>query len=141
MKSKYPAIVPNNTGNKYDFPLPGGCRQIPEREFLKWQARSAFFRKKFSILGDSISTLSGYNPEGYELFYAAANCDETGVYEAKDTWWGKVIDVFGGELLVNDSWSGSRVTKLPNKMRIFPSACSDERTGNLHISQNNPDVF
>lgn len=25
--------------------------------------------KKFSILGDSLSTLAGYNPPGYEVFY------------------------------------------------------------------------
>ena len=59
----------------------------------------------------------------------------------KDTWWGKVIDYFGGELLVNNSWSGCRVTKLPNSNMLFPSGCSDERTGDLHINGIMPDVI
>lgn len=33
-----------------------------------------------------------------------------------DTWWGKVIEFFGGELLVNNSWSGSCVTAA---MQLF----------------------
>lgn len=54
---------------------------------------------------------------------------------------GKVIDFFGGELLVNNSWSGSRVTQLPGSDSLFPSGCSDERTGNLHIRNVVPDVI
>ena len=82
--------------------------------------------KKFSIIGDSISTLEGYNPKDYKVFYAEDTCIKSGVRELQDTWWGKVITFLGGELLVNNSWSGSRVTKLPNKDKLFPSGCSDE---------------
>lgn len=59
----------------------------------------------------------------------------------RDTWWGKVIDFFGGELLVNNSWSGSRVTRFPDSEILFPSGCSDERTGRLHINNVKPDVI
>ena len=59
----------------------------------------------------------------------------------QDTWWGKVIDFFGGELLVNNSWSGSRVTRLPNNDSLFPSGCSDERTDSLHINSVKPAVI
>lgn len=58
-----------------------------------------------------------------------------------DTWWDKVIGFFGGELLVNNSWSGSRVTKLPGRNGLLPSACSDERTSSLHINSVMPDVI
>lgn len=59
----------------------------------------------------------------------------------KDTWWGKLIDYYGGELLVNNSWSGSRVTKLPQRNGLFPSGCSEDRTNRLHINDVPPDVI
>lgn len=55
-----------------------------------------------------------------------------------DTWWGKVIDFFGGELLVNNSWSGSPVTG--SSATLFPSGCSDERTSHLHIDGSHPNA-
>ena len=109
--------------------------------YLGWVHKNKYFGKKFSILGDSISTLKGYNPEGYNLFYTGDTCERSGVKDMKDTWWGKVIDYFGGELLVNNSWSGSRVTKIPKKETLFPSGCSDERTGGLHMNTVMPDVI
>lgn len=36
---------------------------------LNGPGKTPYFGKKFSILGDSISTLDGYNPIGYHLFY------------------------------------------------------------------------
>lgn len=110
-------------------------------KFKFWQTHNNYFGKQFSVLGDSISTLDGFNPKGYKVFYADDNCAKSGVAEAKDTWWGKVIDFFGGELLVNNSWSGSRVTKLKNNEQLFPSGCSDERTSALHINDVKPDVI
>lgn len=112
-----------------------------QAKFLKWQYNNIYCGKQFSILGDSISTLDGYNPKGYKVFYSDDNCEKSGVMEMKETWWGKVIDFFGGELLVNNSWSGSRVTKLPQSDKFFPSGCSDERTGRLHINNIMPDVI
>ena len=95
----------------------------------------------FSILGDSISTLKGYNPEGYSVFYEGSNCEKSGVNGIEDTWWGQVINYFGGELLVNNSWSGSQVAKVPNQFGLFPSGCSDERTNGLHKDGKYPDVI
>lgn len=118
--------------------LKGGKEFNP---YLEWKAHNPYFGKQFSVLGDSISTLDGYNPLGYNLFYFGENCFRSGVREMKDTWWGKVIDFFGGELLVNNSWSGSRVTQFPGSDSLFPSGCSDERTGNLHIRSVMPDVI
>lgn len=95
----------------------------------------------FSILGDSISTLRTYSPDGYRVFYIEENCEKSGVYEIRDTWWGKVIEHFGGMLLVNNSYSGSRVTKLPFWYSLFPSGCSEKRTSSLHLADQNPDVI
>ena len=97
--------------------------------------------KAFSILGDSISTLEGYNPDGYNLFYYGENSRRARVYAPLDTWWGKAIDRLGGRLLVNDSWSGSRVTRIPYFGGQFPSGCCDERTGGLHVGDVLPDVI
>lgn len=109
--------------------------------FLRWQYHNKYFGKQFSVLGDSISTLEGYNPKDYSVFYRDFNCDKTNVRDVQDTWWGKVIALFQGELLVNNSWSGSRVTRLPDSNTLFPSGCSDERTNGLHIKNVLPDVI
>lgn len=109
-------------------------------DYNSWKWRNKYYSKQFSVLGDSISTLTGYNPKCYKVFYDGENCEKSNVREMEDTWWGKVIDFFGGELLVNNSWSGSRVTRLPNNDNLFPSGCSDERTGKLHINNVKPDV-
>lgn len=97
--------------------------------------------KYFSILGDSISTLEGWNPAGYSVFFTGEKCRQSGIYQMGDTWWGQVIRKLGGKLLVNNSWSGSRITKLPDRKDLFPSACSDERTGGLHTEDAVPDVI
>ena len=124
--------------------LPNGRILRGENEFgtyFKWRERNKYFGRQFSILGDSISTLGGYNPNGYKVFYYGDNSTKSNVAEFKDTWWGRVIDFFDGELLVNNSWSGSRVTKLVGNEGLFPSGCSDERTSALHINSVKPDVI
>lgn len=121
--------------------LPTESRFSDNSNFRSWQLENKYFGKQFSVLGDSISTLDGFNPKGYKVFYANDNCVKSGVAEAKDTWWDKVIGFFGGELLVNNSWSGSRVTKLKDKDQLFPSGCSNERTAALHINDVKPDVI
>lgn len=123
--------------------MPSGIIRKAGKEFLaydKWKNKNKYFGKQFSILGDSISTLEGYNPGGYKYFYISENIDKSEVHNMEDTWWGKVIDFFGAELLVNNSWSGSRVTRLPDQDNAFPSGCSDERTSGLNINSVKPDV-
>lgn len=107
------------------------------------QGENPYYKKRFSILGDSISTLEGYNPRGYSVFYTAEKCRIAGVHGVHDTWWGKVIEFLGGELLVNNSWSGSRVTMMPSGSvdHLFPAGMSEERTSGLHIGNVKPDVI
>ena len=92
-------------------------------------------------MGDSISTLAGYNPEGYNVFFSEDVREKSNVWGKDFTWWGQVIDYVGGELLVNNAWSGSCVTKMPDRDSLFPSACSDERTSGLHMECVKPDVI
>ena len=98
-------------------------------------------KKYVSIFGDSISTLYGWNPKDYSVFFEGENCEHSGVKDYSDTWWGQLIEYLEANLLVNDSWSGSRVTKLPNYYRLFPSGISDERINNLKKLHRNPDII
>jgi len=68
---------------------------------------SAYAGKKLSVLGDSISTFAGYVPAGNAVWYTGSN---DGVSSVDDIWWMKLISALEIKLLVNNSWSGSRVT-------------------------------
>ena len=65
--------------------------------------------RSFSILGDSISTFDGCNPDGFAVYYQGERCEQTGVTSSADTWWSQVIERLGGRLLANSSFSGSLV--------------------------------
>lgn len=124
--------------------LPGGRVMKNDSEnnaYYVWRERNPYFGKQFSVLGDSISTLEGFNPRGFHVFYQGQTCEQTGVREMQDTWWGKIIDFFGGELLVSNAWSGSRVTSASGKENMFPAGCSVQRAGGLHIGSVMPDVI
>lgn len=129
-------------GRKGEGRLNKGMRTLCQIGLCEeWKKHNPYRGKRFSILGDSISTLEGYNPLDYAVFYKGYVCGKTGIKRKEDTWWGALIEYVGGELLVNDSWSGSRVTKMPEKNEFFPSGCSAERTGGLHKGSVQPDVI
>lgn len=96
--------------------------------------------KYFSILGDSISTLAGYNPPQNAVFYDWENKYLAGIFAPEDTWWGKIIQILGGKLLMNESYSGSLVCKHPS-CEVESYGCSDARTSNLGIGATTPDVI
>ena len=113
---------------------------------LKWN--NPYCAKNISIFGDSISTLAGYNPEGFNVFYEGSYCEIAGVKEPADTWWGRIIGFLGAKLLVNNSWSGCLVTAEEGKGDGFPSGCSKKRIDMLCVPHKinkefdvNPDVI
>ena len=127
-----------------DVVMPGGrirYRGSESLAYYRWREKNAYFGKNFSILGDSVCTLEGFNPRGSRVFYDEARREKSGVWEMADTWWGKVIDFFGGQLLVNDSVAGSRVSRAGDGADAYPSGCSERRTGNLHMDDVHPDVI
>lgn len=65
--------------------------------------------KYFSVLGDSVSTFEGFTEPDYAVFYTFGQKIASGVLSYPDTWWGRVINAFGGKLLVNNSFSGVRL--------------------------------
>ena len=77
----------------------------PETEVQETE-ESSLQGKTVSILGDSISTFEGYIPEGYLAYYPG---NDMTLDDVNDTWWMKMLQNTGMELLVNGSWSGSLV--------------------------------
>lgn len=93
-------------------------------------------KRRFSILGNSISTFEGCNPLGFRVFYEGERLAATGVREPRDTWWAQVVDALGGEVLVNGSFSGSMVEGAG-----FPAGDSAERIAALARDGRVPDVI
>lgn len=96
-----------------------------------------YYGKNFSILGDSISTFEGIIPNGYKSFYSKEKSDKNGISNCKECWWGRVVSFFGGNILANSSYSGSKVT---SKNGSFPCINSDMRIDALSSNGVMPDV-
>lgn len=65
--------------------------------------------KKYSIMGDSISTFRGISPIENRWFYDDQDTFGGGVSDPKETWWMRYIDSHDGTLLSNAAFSGSMV--------------------------------
>ena len=98
--------------------------------------------KKLSILGDSISTYQGYSNDktsanttigNNAVYYPKGSIDNT-----NETWWMQSVLSTNMTLLVNNSWSGSRITN-------GSGAAYAERCEQLHSDigedQGTPDVI
>ena len=96
--------------------------------------------KYFSIIGDSISTLEGFIPPGHAVYYANQHKLDAAIFTPEDTWWGQVIAALGGQLLVNDSFSGSTAVIHPACF-VDSYTCTDQRTAFLHKGEISPDVI
>lgn len=77
-------------------------------------------KQYISVLGDSISTFDGCTPPG-GVYYGPSFGDITGVSSPEDTWWMQVIRAMGGQLLANNSWSGSTVSMVGSLPACSPS--------------------
>lgn len=87
-----------------------------------------------SIVGDSISTFEGYNPQGYAVFYNKEMQRLNGLTSVEDTWWTIVTQALHASVCVNNSYSGSKVSGI-----TFPAGECIERISNLRVKGNNPD--
>ncbi len=102
----------------------GSIANVNYRKVIK----SIVANKKLSILGDSISTYSGYLPSGNATYYPRGE-----ITSVDFTWWKEVINACSLTLNINNSWSGSRVTTTNGDA----SAGCMTRTANL----GNPDII
>lgn len=102
---------------------------------------ASYAGKKVSVIGDSISTLSGISNDtttnttiGNNSYHYSTS------FGVNNTWWQQVINTLGMERLVINAWSGSTVLK-DNKGT--DSAMYKTRCVNLHndITGEMPDVI
>lgn len=82
--------------------------------------------KRYSVLGDSISTFDGMVAAGNEVYYEGERAARNNVCAPTDTWWVQTIGQLGGKLLANASYSGSLVTG-----DAFPAGQSMQRARQL----------
>lgn len=67
------------------------------------------FCNNILIFGDSYSTFEGYIPEGYDVYYDRIGSRENDVTSVEDTWWYNFAKIINGNILLNNSWSGSTI--------------------------------
>ena len=84
--------------------------------------------KTFSILGDSITTFEGCNPPENEVFYPKEGCD---VLAKEHTWWHLLIEETKLHLIMNESYSGSRISMTGSRppSSSFLSQTRQDRLG------------
>ena len=95
--------------------------------------------KKISIIGDSISTFTGYIPSGYTSFYTSSH---PSVNTVEKTWWYQVINKLGLVLGINASWSGCKLTLGENANSTTNAyvACSPKRVEDIGAN-GTPDII
>lgn len=65
--------------------------------------------KRFSILGDSISTFRGVTVDDPNTFYGRVMMEKGGFRDVNDTWWMRVIHALGGVFERDNAFAGSCV--------------------------------
>ena len=96
--------------------------------------------KRLSIIGDSISTFTGYIPSGYAPFYPKTS--HPSVNSVEKTWWYQVINKLGLVLGINASWSGCKLTLGENANSTTNAyvACSPKRIEDIGAN-GTPDII
>lgn len=107
---------------------------------------NSFSGKVISILGDSISTFSGYIPvaDGHNLTHRARYPQGNLLTDVTLTWWHRLITNLGAKLGINDSWAGSRVhnSASSNSGDQGPDACMASITRISNLGANGtPDII
>ena len=119
-----------------------------QEEVSKQTLSSVLTGKNLSILGDSISTYSGYSNDAINtndtignnaVYYTGS---KSGITDVEQTWWKQTMNETGMNLLVNNSWSGSQLTKDYNSTS---GSAGYLRSTNLHDNTGenagtNPDL-
>ncbi|MBR1684293.1 MAG: hypothetical protein IJ708_04090 [Clostridia bacterium] len=93
-------------------------------------------RMMVSILGVSISTFEGFQPEGYAVFYDEEHTEIAGIKSVYDMWWAKVNVALKAYLCVNNAYSGSQVSGT-----AFSAGTSMERIHALRTPKHTPDLI
>lgn len=105
--------------------------------------------KNISIFGDSISTCEGYTDNNdynttlssnQSRYYATGNQGEATLQldSVNETWWMQTINGLGGNLLVNNSWRGKKVTDSSSRATQLHD---DTIANNPNNEIVNPDII
>ena len=106
---------------------------------------SKYSGKIISIMGDSISTFTGYIPDGYRTRYPDRS-EGSGVDTVNDTWWMQLINELDAKFGISESWAGSTVSNIydedqsDNKKGPTRAMASWARIKNLSVN-GIPDVI
>ena len=94
--------------------------------------------KKVSIIGDSRSSYTGTVPEGNAAYYPRGR--GAVLTSVSQMWWRRVIDHFGMELVVNDSYSGGYVSD-PNISGTPAAKILSSDTAVNNLGSTAPDII
>ncbi len=108
------------------------------KEMVEDVQTAVFAGKKLSILGDSISTFTGYIPENYSLFYP-----ENGtIFNVEETWWKQLLNQTGMVLCRNASYSGALCAGNTTDTQDARCGASDKRIADLMSTDgSSPDLI
>lgn len=108
----------------------------------KPEAESPLKGKWLSMIGDSISTFQGWSNIAPGSTSAAIYYPQSFLNDVNQTYWKKLIDRTGMNLLVNNSWSGSRCSNTGSGPVV---STTNDRCKQLHKTINgvvvNPDYI
>ena len=96
--------------------------------------------KYLSIIGDSISTFSGWSNIAPGSTSAAIYYPKDWLNDVNQTYWKKLVDRTGMNLLVNNSWSGSECAGSASSSSCVVSQ-TNNRCHQLHKNGINPDYI
>lgn len=90
--------------------------------------------KKLSLIGDSITTYSGWLPSGNAYRYPRG-----AITNVEQTWWKKLLNKTGMVIGQNCAWDGSTCSGLSTSTTNAYAACSDKRISQLGLN-GDPDI-
>ncbi|WP_308618401.1 SGNH/GDSL hydrolase family protein [uncultured Enterococcus sp.] len=106
---------------------------FPDTNIKVISSNEDYEHKMISFLGDSITTYAGWIPSQNATYFP-----KNYMNDVNRAWWKQLIDKSnrGLELLVNNSWSGSRVTDTAGV-----ESSGVDRATKLHTESTDPDVI
>lgn len=112
-----------------------------KKEIEKIIRLNRYENARVNILGDSMSTFSGYLPDDNLTWYPNQYNDTESV---RQTWWYKVIKNLKANLLCNDSFSGSTISTSVGAGRDKNTAFCKRilsSMGSTQITKEKPDII